>query len=185
MTTEKFGLVGRTKIYKGTQENPEQELIGSYEKDLLEDGSFFNAIFPGSGTTTPTGLKAYLAESMSSTIDRALNNLFDAHTAGGTEDGADGIVVMDELGNYGGAAGTAWTMVTETMATTTPFARKWKGVATVVTAPKQWSAAAIGWDWSGSGLPDEFTVTYATQSFTTVTLGVGEVLTIEWEISLV
>lgn len=189
MKKEQFGLIGRTKITAITKDAPEGKLIGYYEKDLLEDGSALNAIFPGnsSETTSPTGLKSYLAQVMSSAApitDRALNNLFDAHTNGGGENGADGIVVMPELGNYDGASGTVWTMVTEPMATTSPFARKWKGTATVVTAPKQWSAAAIGWNWTGSGLPDKFTTTYATQSFTTVTLGIGESLVIEWEISI-
>jgi hypothetical protein len=188
MTTEKFGLVGRTKIYKGTQENPEAELIGSFEKDLLADGSFNNAIFPGesSETTSPTGLKSYLAQVMSSAspiTDRALNNLFTSHEVNDSQDTKDGIVVMESLGNYGITGSSIWTMITTPLNTTTPFARKWKGVATVVGSPKQWSAAAIGWNWSAT--PDKFSTTYATQSFTTVILGIGEVLTIEWEIALV
>jgi hypothetical protein len=181
---ENFGLVGRTWIKKVTDQNPEGELVDYVEKNLLADGSALNAIFPGMGTTSPTGLKAYLAESMSSVIDRALNNLFTAHTNGPGENGKDGIVVMDELGQYNNASGTVWTMVTTTMITTTPFARKWKGTATVSGSPKQWSAAALGWNWTGNGAPDVFTTTYATQSFTTVTLGVGESLVIEWEIAI-
>jgi hypothetical protein len=181
---ENFGLVGRTWIKKVTQANPEGELVDYIEKDLLEDGSAFNAIFSGVGTTSPTGLKAYLAESMSSVIDRALNNLFTAHTSGAGENNKDGIVVMGDLGDYNNATAPVWTMITTVMATTTPFARKWKGTATVAGSPVQWSAAAIGWTWTGNAAPNNFTTTYATQSFTTVTLGVGESLVIEWEIAI-
>ena len=85
---ENFGVIGRTWVKKVTPKNPEGELVDYIEKDLLEDGSAFNAIFPGTGTTSPTGLKAYLAESMSTAVDRALNNLFDAHTNGAGDGGS-------------------------------------------------------------------------------------------------
>jgi hypothetical protein len=181
---ENFGLVGRTWIKKVTEQNPEGVLVDYIEKNILSDGSAPNTIFPGvsTETTSPTGLKSFLAQCMAATTDRALNNLFTAAVINDSEDTKDGIAVLADLASYNSAPGLAFTMITTTMNTTSSFARKWKGNITISGSPQSFSAAAIGWNWSGA--PNSFATTYATQSFTTVTLGVGESLVIEWEIAI-
>jgi hypothetical protein len=182
---ETFQLRGHTRIWKN------DELV--FDKD--------NAIVPGgaSDTTSPTGLKAYLAESMSSAIDRAINSFFNTSDTGTpptnsnydiSENGAvdaafhtkDGIIICA----IDAPVTDAFAMATTSATKTQSFGRKWKGTFTA-TGARQFSKAALGHslktDTTGlSGLEDLFVTAYAQQTFTTVTLATGDTLTIEWEV---
>ena len=144
-----------------------------------------NAIVGGSGTSSPTGLKAYFAESMSTPVDRALNDLFgtgDVNIVGvasGTPLTEDGIAVAADLGDFGNNTAPVRTMETTVLTpASNTYGRKWRGVLTAGQA-RQFGAAKIGHSAVNTG---DFTTGYATQQFQTQTLASGDTLTIEWEI---
>jgi hypothetical protein len=175
-TLEPGTVYGRTKIYKN------DVLVHNDLKALDADGFTPNAIVGGSGTTSPTGLKAYFAESMSSAVDRALNDLFDDDEieptgSGTTQTDKDGIIVAGALGVFGGAQG-AFTTVTTSIAAANTYGRKWRGVISPGTA-RQFGAAKLGYSLTNAG---DFVTSYATQQFPTQTLAANDTLTIEWEV---
>jgi hypothetical protein len=170
-------LYGHTKIYRNDE--------------LVVDKR--NAIFGGSGTTSPTGLKAYLAQVLSANVDRALANakLFTTGdvnilTGANPQLTNHGIMVMADANDYGNNTAPVLTMLTYGPSSSAPnaqvaantYGRKFKGVLTA-TAPRQIGYAVLGHDAKVIG---DFGTLFATQSFQTITLAVGDTLTIEWEV---
>jgi hypothetical protein len=187
-----FGFHGHTKI-SVTRATGESEVIKD-DHNLIIGGAAQNGTL-----ATPTGLKSYFAHSMSS--DATLGaliaaDLFEADSADQgewspgsnistwrTAEGTDGII----LSASGSLTEGIFAMLTTEMTAANTYGRKWKGTFTA-DVPGQFSAAAIGSGilaTLGAGATittDVFAVPYATQSFTTQVLGVGDTLTIEWEI---
>lgn len=164
---EYFQLRGHTRIWKN------DELV--FDKD--------NAIIAGSGTTSPTGLKAYLAQSLGANIDRGLDDLMGTGESDLVSSAAmetkDGILVMANSGDYGNATNPVHSMVTTSITATNTFGRKWRGVLTA-TAAREFGYAVLG---HNARSPEgDFTTGFANQTFTTITLANGDSLTIEWEI---
>ncbi len=191
---ETFQLRGHTRIWKN------DELV--FDKD--------NAIVNGgtSLTTTPDGLKAYLAQCLyggasivnppSSPVaiqDRAINTFFETSNDGGVNYQIDndstinaGFVSKDGIiiGAVDGPSSDVFVMVTTAITKTQSYGRKWKGTFTA-TGARQFSAAALGHGLVTDGtvpsnLSDFFGTPYAQQSFTTITLASSDTLTIEWEV---
>jgi hypothetical protein len=163
---EGFTLRGHTRIFKN------DELV--FDKD--------NAIISGSGTTSPTGLKAYLAQSLNAVVDCAINDLMGTGdsdvVSSATMRTKDGILVMSESNDYGNNTAPVRSMVTTTMTATQAFGRKWKGVLTAAGA-REFSYAVLGFNAVSTG---NFTTGFAEQPFTTITLATNDTLTIEWEV---
>lgn len=139
-------------------------------------------------------LRQYLKERMDSNkateaIDEDLFTTGDLE--GNTLNGKSGIVVT--AGNVGLVASTAFqpeevrSMVTTDISNeaTNTNGRKWRGFLTAG-GPRTFSNAALvlKWDWYSNEpfVPAADTITYATQSFSRVTLAQGDTLTIEWEV---
>jgi hypothetical protein len=167
-------VYGRTKVFKNG------ELVHNELKPAFEDGSNQNAIFGGTGTTSPTGLKAYFAQSMSATIDRSLSSLFengDIDISSGLSGltGTAGIAVSSDAESF---SADGRSMVTTTLTAANTYGRKWRGVLTA-DGPRQFAAARIG---NGVQAGGDYTTLYATQQFPTQTLATNDTLTIEWEI---
>jgi hypothetical protein len=152
-------LRGHTRIWKN------DELV--FDED--------NAIVGGTGTSAPTGLKAYLAQSLNATVDRAINDLMGTGdsdlTSSATMESKDGILVMAEAGDYGNGTNPVYSTNTTTLTATQTYGRKWRGVI---------GYAVIGHD---SRSPEgDFNTPFANQTFQTITLASGDSLTIDWEI---
>lgn len=164
---EGFTLRGHTRIWKN------DELV--FDKD--------NAIIAGTGTTSPTGLKAYLAQALGATVDRALNDLMgtgDSNLVSSTAmETKDGILVMAESGDYGNSTAPVYSMVTTSITATQTFGRKWRGVLTAAGA-REFGHAVLGW--AAQSPEGSFQTGFAEQSFTTITLATSDTLTIEWEV---
>jgi len=165
---ETFQLRGHTRIWKN------DELI--FDKH--------NAIIPGTGTTSPTGLKAYLAQALGAPVDRAINDLMgtgdsDLTSSGNPMATKDGILVMGNSGDYGNATTPVRSMLTTSITPTQTFGRKWRGVLTAA-GPREFGYAVLGH--SARSPEGDFTTAFANQSFTTITLATSDTLTIEWEV---
>ena len=164
-----FALRGHTRIFKN------DELV--FEKD--------NAIIAGTGTTSPTGLKAYLAQALNATIDKSINDLMGTGdsdlVSATTVETKDGILVMAEFNDYGNATTPVYSMVTTAITATQTFGRKWRGVLTAAGA-REFGYAVLG---HNARSPEgDFETGFAEQTFTTITLATSDVLTIEWEVYL-
>jgi hypothetical protein len=190
LSLEPGRVYGRTKIYKN------DVLVHNELKEVYADGASPNAIVGGSGTTSPTGLKAYFAESMSTAVDRALNNLFDTSNVSAAnynlvEESTVNVAVAAKDGIVIGASnstgdGPAYAAVTTVLTAANTYGRKWRGVFTA-TGAVQVAFAVIGWNLKGNttGITNTvelLTTPYATQQFQTQTLATNDTLTIEWEI---
>ena len=164
---EGFTLRGHTRIWKN------DELV--FDKD--------NAIIAGTGTSSPTGLKAYLAQALGATVDAAINDLMGTGdsdlTASTAMETKDGILVMAESGDYGNATAPVRSMVTTSITATQTFGRKWRGVLTAAAA-REFGYAVLGFN--ARSPEGDFTTGFAEQTFTTVTLATSDTLTIEWEV---
>jgi hypothetical protein len=160
-------LRGHTRIWKN------DELIFDHD----------NAIIAGTGTTSPTGLKAYLAQALGATVDRAINDLMatgDSNLVSATAmETKDGILVMAEAADYGNATAPVYSMVTTSITATNTFGRKWRGVLTAAAA-REFGYAVLGH--SAQSPEGNFVTGFAEQTFSTITLATSDSLTIEWEI---
>lgn len=156
-----------------------------------------NLIYDKKNAITNT-LRQYLKERMDSNkateaIDDDLFTTGDLEGDDNTLNDKSGIVVT--TGNVGFAFSASTTfqpeevrsMVTTDISNeaTNTNGRKWRGFLTAG-GPRTFSNAALvlKWDWNSNKpfVPAADTITYATQSFSRVTLAQGDTLTIEWEV---
>jgi hypothetical protein len=174
--------------------------------EIVEDKR--NQIVPGgdadSNAVPPipaiNGLKQYLAASMDSDIDRAIDDLF--WSGGSVEDtvpntdlttaipaaiqSKDGILIYESDSPFAGL----YAMRTTTATASTAFGKKWRGEF------KAGGARSIRGAWIGHNIgtvaiadgrtgglnTGPFLVNYARQTFQVVPMIQGDVLTIDWEI---
>lgn len=168
-----------------------------------------NLIVGGEGTATPTGLKAYLAQSLNATVDRGLTELFTVSNVGGVNYNIyDQATINVDFINHDGiliAAGEAsssfaqgiYAMIMSTPAAANTYGRKWRGTFTA-TGARSIRTAALGnglkgdtsltvikenEEWDGTN--GYFATTFAKQTFQNISLASGDVLTIDWEIYIV
>lgn len=124
-------------------------------------------------------LFTYLQNSMDTSVDNAINNLFETGqiAPGGAQDGRDGIAFYDATGGV-----ESWfSFVTTSIAATETYGKRWKGEVTVSQA-REVSDLAIGFDYQAGTPP--FGTTYATQAFAGLALQSGATYEVEWEIYL-
>jgi len=122
-------------------------------------------------------LKSYIQASFDSTVDNAINSLFDtAEVApGNAQDGNDGICVYDN------DTATWLSMVTTTMAANNTYGKRWQGEIASLSQARTINESALGFDYEGTNA-DHFSTIYATQAFTGIPLAAGADYIIEWEI---
>lgn len=104
---------------------------------------------------------------------------FNTCTSGNSQDGWDGIVVIDDSDTYG------VTLVT-TLHPTDPsgnYYKQWRGVATFP-CTGTFSVAVLGIDWDGE-TNIQFANEYARVSIDTFSPSVGEIFVADWKISIV
>jgi hypothetical protein len=215
MTTEKIQSGEKFSVQKNGAHVADAftETPGVYGKTTIRvnDEVVFdksNLIVGGSGTTTPTGLKAYLAQSLNANIDRGLNDLFTVSdissanyniynqaTVNASFAAKDGILIAAGESSSSFAQGI-YAMITTSQTAANTYGRKWRGTFTATGARSIRTAAlgnAVKGNTTGDVLASEswdgddgyFATTFAKQTFQTITLSSGDVLTIDWEIYIV
>nr|BDD48085.1 hypothetical protein 1 [Balneolaceae bacterium] len=125
--------------------------------------------------------RAYLRDRIDSNVAKGINDLFAAaeEAFGGTQDGKDGILVID---NNGGELTTITTTMTPTHSPS-EHARRWRGEVEVSQA-RTLVGARIGHNFN-SGSPDFFDTQFATRTFSSQhVMQELATLVIEWEIRI-
>lgn len=168
-----------------------------------------NLIVGGEGTTTPTGLKAYLAQSLNATVDNAIKatfavtdvssenyNIYNQGTVNAAFAAKDGILISAGESSSSFFQGI-YAMKTDLVTAANTYGRKWRGTFTA-TGARSIRTAALGngvkgntslnpikanEEWDGPN--GYFVTTFAKQTFQNISLASGDVLTIDWEIYIV
>lgn len=127
--------------------------------------------------TINANLFTYLRNSMSSNVNKAIDDLFTASqiAPGGAQDGKDGIAFFDS------EATVYQSMATITGAETETYGRRWIGTVEM-DQPRTITGTVLGHSYQ-AGSPT-FDTLYATQSFTGITLPSGSLYEVDWEIFL-
>ena len=137
-------------------------------------------------------LKQALKDTMHSNSDFALDNLQATQVAkaslSASQNGKDGIFVMDAGATHAAILALMATAVHGTPDGDDPYFRQWAGVYQNLTAGEQTaSIGRIGQDYTfdaGDTNTEWFGTDYANTSFTPVTLQINDIITINWKITI-